>query len=326
LSLLGILFSLLLGHSSNSFVVGVQGVLDGSLSETVSLAFVVGSVGSGGSDDRLDFVGVDDLGNIGVGEDGSVESVSVLLLRAESVCSEDLVQGAESGLGPDDESAEVTTGSELLEVKSGDVADVDSGDVSDSLDELSILIAVDEERSLLQLESLGSELADTRSGGLAFNDSLDIFPSTDSLEESDGILGLFDGFELVFNDAGDVGDGGESVSSGHNEGDVSGGSQSRGNSVSLLLEVDLSVPSSPGLEGSEHSSLSAHVTEGTLSGSVGTGASDSGNTSNGSTSSPGFGRMLHAGLGGDSVGLSDVLGDLIVNELDDIDSDGDREN
>jgi len=229
-------------------------------------------------------------------------------------------------LGPDDESAEVTTGSELLEVKSGDVADVDSGDVSDSLDELSILIAVDEERSLLQLESLGSELADTRSGGLAFNDSLDIFPSTDSLEESDGILGLFDGFELVFNDAGDVGDGGESVSSGHNEGDVSGGSQSRGNSVSLLLEVDLSVPSSPGLEGSEHSSLSAHVTEGTLSGSVGTGASDSGNTSNGSTSSPGFGRMLHAGLGGDSVSLSDVLGDLIVNELDDIDSDGDREN
>jgi hypothetical protein len=34
--------------------------------------------------------------------------------------------------------------------------------------------------------------------------------------------------------------------------------------VSLLGEVDLSVPLSPGLEGSEHATLAAHVTEGAL--------------------------------------------------------------
>jgi hypothetical protein len=32
--------------------------------------------------------------------------------------------------------------------------------------------------------------------------------------------------------------------------------------------------------------------------------------------------MLHTGLSEDSVTLSDVLGDLVMNELDDIESDG----
>lgn len=34
--------------------------------------------------------------------------------------------------------------------------------------------------------------------------------------------------------------------------------------MSLLVGVDLSVPSSVGLQGGEHSTLSAHVTEGSL--------------------------------------------------------------
>ena len=56
--------------------------------------------------------------------------------------------------------------------------------------------------------------------------------------------------------------------------------------MSLLVSVDLSVPSSVGLEGSEHSALSALITEGTLTGSGGTRATKSGNTSEGSTGSP----------------------------------------
>ena len=92
--------------------------------------------------------------------------------------------------------------------------------------------------------------------------------------------------------------------------------------MSLLLKVDLSVPSSPGLEGSEHSSLSAHVTEGTLARSVGTATTNSGNSGNGTTGTPGFSGVLHTGILLDSVSLSNVLGDLIVNELDNIKSDG----
>jgi len=264
LSLLGIVGGLFLSHSVNGFEVGVQVVSGSSLVEGVLLAGMGSAVGLGSSNDRLDFVGVDDLGNIRVGQDGSVESVTVLGLGAKSVCSEDLVQGLEGGFGPDDESAEVTSGSKLLEVKSGDVADIDAGNVSDGMDELDVFVGIDEEGTSSELESLGSELALSRSGGLAFSDSFDVFPGADSLEESNSILGLFNGFDLVVNNAGDVGDSRESVSSGHNEGNISGGSQSRGNGVSLLLEVDLSVPSSPGLEGREHSTLSAHVTEGTL--------------------------------------------------------------
>ena len=56
--------------------------------------------------------------------------------------------------------------------------------------------------------------------------------------------------------------------------------------MSLLVEVDLSVPSSVGLEGSEHSTLSAHVTEGTLATSASTRTTDSWDSSNSSTSSP----------------------------------------
>lgn len=96
--------------------------------------------------------------------------------------------------------------------------------------------------------------------------------------------------------------------------------------MSLLLKVDLSVPSSPGLKGSEHSTLTTHVTEGTLTGSVGTTSTNSGNSGNGSTGTPRFGRVLHTGLRINSVSLSSVLRDVSVNELDDVESDGSSEN
>lgn len=87
-------------------------------------------------------------------------------------------------------------------------------------------------------------------------------------------------------------------------------------------QVHLSVPSSPGLERSEHSSLSALVTEDSLSRSVGSRARDSRNSSDGSSSSPGLSRVLLAGFAEDSMGLSSVLVHVGVHELNDIISDG----
>ena len=83
----------------------------------------------------------------------------------------------------------------------------------------------------------------------------------------------------------------------------------------------LLLPSSPGLEGSEHSTLSGHVTEGGLTGSVSTRTRHSWNSGHGSTSTPGFGTVLHTRLGVHSVGLSGVLGKVRVHELNDIQSD-----
>ncbi len=95
--------------------------------------------------------------------------------------------------------------------------------------------------------------------------------------------------------------------------------------MSSLGEVDFSVPSSPCDSGVEHSSSSAHVTEGSLTGSVGSGSSNSGNSCDGSTSSPGLGVVHHTGILVDGVGLSSVFVQVVENEVNDIVSDGSEE-
>lgn len=322
-SLGSVVFVGLLFHSSEGGSMGVKGISGSVVGQGVLLLdSVEDSVFSLVSDGALDGIGVDDLGNIGVSQDGSVEVISALFLSSKSVASEDVVEGLESRFSPDDESTEVTTGGELSEVKSVDVGDFNTGDVSDGSDEGGVFIVVDEKGTSSESVSSVSELTLTSSDGSGVGDSFNIFVGTESLQESNNVSGLFNTFDLVINDQRKVGDVVDSVTSGENEGSDSGGSQSGGNGVSLLLDVDLSVPSSPGLQGSEHSTLSTRVGEGTLSGSAGTGTTDSGNSGDGSTGTPGDGGVLHTGGGADSVSLSGVLGDLVVDELDDIKSDG----
>jgi hypothetical protein len=313
----------LLFHSSEGGSVGVQGILGSEVSQGVLLLDGVEDlVLSLGSDDGLDGIGVDDLGNIGVSQDSSVEVISALFLASDSVRTEDLVEGLEGSFSPDDESTEVTTGSQLSEVKSVDVGDFNTGDVSDSSDEGGVFIVVDEKRTSSEIVSSVSELTLTSSDGLGGSNSFNIFESTESLQEGNDVSGLFNTFDLVINDQRKVGDVVNSVTSGEDKGSDSGGSQSGGNGVSLLLDVDLSVPSSPGLQGSEHSTLSTRVGESTLSSSGSTRTTDSGNSGNGSTGTPRDSGVLHTGGGGNSMSLSGVLGDLVMNELDDIKSDG----
>jgi hypothetical protein len=313
----------LLFHSSEGGSVGVKGVLGGVVGQGVLLLDAVKSlVGSLVSDDGLDGIGVDDLGNIGVSQDGSVEVISALFLTSDSVRAEDLVEGLEGSFSPDDESTEVTTGSQLSEVKSVDVGDFNTGDVSDSSDEGGVFIVVDEKGTSSEIVSSVSELTLTSSDGLGGGDSFNIFESTESLQEGNDVSGLFNTFDLVIDDQRKVGDVVNSVTSGEDEGSDGGGSQSGGNGVSLLLDVNLSVPSSPGLQGSEHSTLSTRVGEGTLSSSGSTRTRDSGNSGNGSTGTPRDSGVLHTGGDGNSMSLSGVLGDLVVDELDDIESDG----
>ena len=88
--------------------------------------------------------------------------------------------------------------------------------------------------------------------------------------------------------------------------------------MSLLVGVNLSVPLPPGSKRSEHASLSAHVTESSLSSSGGTRARDSRNTSDSTSSTPRLSRV-HVSLEvEDSMSLSSVLGHVGVAEGDDI--------
>lgn len=92
--------------------------------------------------------------------------------------------------------------------------------------------------------------------------------------------------------------------------------------MSSHSEVDLSVPSSVSDHWESHSSLSDHVSESGLSVSSGSRARDSGDSGNSSSGSPGLGRVSHACVSVDSVGLSGVLGEVVVDVLDDILSQG----
>jgi len=270
LSLLSVGFVGFLFHSGNVVSVGVDGIHNVLVGVGVDL-LLVGLLGLLlVSDGSLDFIRVDDSGDVGVGDDSLVEVISTLFTSGGVEGTEDLVQGLEGVFSEDEESSQMTTGSELLKVKSVDIADVDTGDVSDTLDEVGVFVGIDEKRTSSGLDSVISELALTGSGGSVVDDSFNIFISTNSLQESNDFLSLFKTFDLVVNNEGEMGDLGNLVTSSKNEGSDSGSSQSGGNGVSLLLEVDLSMPSSPGLKGSEHSTLSTHVTEGTLTRSVGT--------------------------------------------------------
>jgi len=199
------------------------------------------------SDSALDGIGVDDLSDIGVGKDGSVEMVSSLALGSVSVATEEFIKGLEGRFSPDDESSEVTTGSELLKVKSVDVGDFNTGEVSNSSEEGDVFVAVNKEGTSSESVSLVSHLTLTSSDGLGVGNSFNIFVGTDSLQESNGILSLFDTFDLVIDNQRKHGDVLDSVTSGEDKRSDGGSSKSSGNGVSLLLDVDLSVESSPGL-------------------------------------------------------------------------------
>lgn len=108
------------------------------------------------------------------------------------------------------------------------------------------------------------------------------------------------------------------VSSGKDQWKNGSGRNSRSKSVSLESEVDLSMPSSVGLEWEGHSTLSTHVSEGSLSISGGTRSLDSWYSGNSSTSSPRLSRVLHTSVSVDTMGLSGVSGDIVMDVLDNI--------
>jgi len=263
--LLGLLSSLD-GKSAGSLGVGVkslheglvlQGVLSGgSLHDGVVLDVVKLS---------LDLVRVDDSSEIGAGHHASVKLVATLLDGLLSVGTEDLVEGLEGVSGEDDEATEVTTGSELEQVKSVDIANINTGEVTGGSLEVGVLVTVDDKGTLSHLETGVSLLVGTSTHGLGGTNSLQVLGSTNALKGvEEGLCGVN---VKGVDDKGELGNLVDVMTSSQNEGSNSGGSEGGGDGVSLLVDVDTSVPLSPYLEGSEHATLTAHVTEGSLTGS-----------------------------------------------------------
>lgn len=283
--LLAFFFADLKGLSGNG-VVGVQPVGELLVLEWVLLLALDVFVVFDWFDDGLDFVGVDDSADIGVAQAGSVEGVVGFLNTMFAVGTEDLVQRLEGRFGPDDQTAEGASWSELLKVESVNVVDFNSWDVSDGLEELDVLVGVDEEWATTDSVSSVSDLATTSAESLGFSDSFDVLVETEGLEEVDDLLGLLEGFNLIVKDEWKLADLINTVTTGEDQWGLEGGGEGGGNSVTFLGHVDLTVPSSPGLQWGEHATLSALITEGTLSGTGGTGTTNSWNTCDGTTWMP----------------------------------------
>jgi hypothetical protein len=270
----------------------------------------------------LNGIRVDDSGEIHHGHAVAVKLVAGLLNTAFTVGTENLVEALESISSVDNEATEVTSGSELEQVKAVNIAGVDTGQVLGSALNLVVLITVDDKGTTGVGETRSSHLTSTATVMLqgGFSEGSGGTNSFERLKESLGSVNV----EAV-NNKGQFGDGVNVVSTGKHEGSASRGSQSGGNGVTLLVGVHLAVPLAPCAEGSEHATLTALITESSLSGTVSTGTTNTGNTGNSATSTPGFSGVLMTLGHNDTMGLTLVLGHVHVAELNDIVTDGSGE-
>jgi len=267
------------------------------------------------TDNTLDFIGVDDTSNVSVGDHGAGDGVSLLGSRSLGKGSEDTVKRLKSTLGPDDETSNMTTGGKIKEVEAVDGGKLYTGEVAEGLLDGSLLL-VHNEGSTAHGESAVTHLTLSSADLLGVLGVIDIVGSTKSLEKLVGILGLGNVLDVAGDDEGELRDVVNLVSTSHHKGGESGGSKGRSNGMTTLSSVDLSVPSSPGLGGGEHATLSAHVTEGGLSGAGCSSSRNTRNTSNGTTSTPRLSRVLVTSHLLNSVSLSAVLGHVLVGDAD----------
>jgi len=277
-----------------------------------------------GSDDGLDLLGVDDLGEIGVGHGGAGEMISLLVLGRGLEGAEVLSAGLHGRLGPDHHAADVTTGGELQQVQGVDVDNIETGDVSGGLDD-TVIVVVDDQRSTGGGVLLATGLALAGADLAVLQDTLEVSLQAESLQHGVDFLGLGHGLDGGVNNERKLRDVLDSVTTGHDERGDSGRSNARRNGMTTLVHIDLTVPLAPDLSGAEHGTTTAHVTEGTLSGTVGTATRGTRNTGNSATSTPRRGGGLVTGVGGDGVGLTGVLLHQLVDEGDLVMTDGGHE-
>jgi len=276
---------------------------------------------AGGADDRLDLSAVDEAGDVRVADLGGGEDVVLLVEGLLVEGAEDIVEEGEGTLGPDDEATEVTTRGELEEVQAADVDELNTGKVAESLDDTLVLVVDNKRTTALAVAAVPElALASTELAGVGNLD--DIGVGLEGLEEGDGLLGLGEGLDVGGDNEGNLLDLLDAVTTGEDEGGEGRGGKGRDNSEAALVLVNLDVPLAPGLGGSEHASTTAHVTEGSLSGTVGSSSSNTGDTGDGATGTPRLSAGLVTGLLAHSVSLALVLGDALVDLLDNIEPDG----
>jgi hypothetical protein len=189
------LAQLLLGESSRVRVEAEHDLLVAQRVLLLHNGTLGASLALGSAQHGLDFRGVDQAGQIGVGNEVLGQDVVLLESSGGGGAAVDLVKGLEGGGGPDDEATEVATGGELEEVQGEDGRGLNTGDVAESTDKLLAvnLGVVDDEGTTALAEAAVPQLTLTGAHLLGLLDLDEFGASTDSLEQGNGGLGLGNG-------------------------------------------------------------------------------------------------------------------------------------
>jgi len=228
----------------------------------------------------LDFISLKDSLEISIGHDWSWHGESLLVVGAV-----DSIEGLEGGGGPDAESTNVSTWGEFEQVEFVNWEEGDTWDISESEGQTIILGIDDQWASLLNASSVShfTTSGTESSGGF---DTFNISPGVGLTKNTDGILGLGQSLNRVFDNQWEFWNLFDSVTLGHGQRWESSGGDGGDGGITSLSDIDLSEPSSPGLVWVEHTTTSAHVTESGSTRSGGTTTTDTWDTSNGTTGTP----------------------------------------
>lgn len=278
----------------------------------------------GGAQDGLDFGRVDDATQVSVGHPVSRESVTALELSFFGEGSVDGFELFESTLSPDAETTQMTTRSQLEQVQSRNAGKFNTGNVTESSDNTAVFLVNDQGSTALTVATV-AHLTLTSADGVAGLDTFNVSNGSNLTQNFESSASLADTFHGRRDDQGEFGNLFDAVTTSHHQTRQSRGSQSRNDSEAALVDVDLAMPSAPDLGGSEHATTTAHVTESTLTRATSTTTTDTGNTGNSATSTPAFSRGLMTGVFADSVSLTSVLGNVGVDEGDQVRANGSRE-
>jgi hypothetical protein len=250
-------------HTASCLGIWVEFEESSQVAERVLLEWGTGLVVLWWVDNALHFITVDETGKIWVTHDVTGQLVATLDFRSSLSRAKDLVELLESRLRPDAEATEVSTWGQLQEVEAVDRGDVNTRDVTEGTGDATIG-TIDDEWSLALDITTVAHLTLTTAEVARSRHSVDVSLGTNILQNVSGLLGLGDSLSGVRDDEGDLWDGFNAVTAGHDEGWEGRGSEGRDDGITLLVDVDFAVPLAPCLGWGEHVTATDHVTESSL--------------------------------------------------------------
>lgn len=310
----------------NDGVVWVEFEHGGTVAKRISFQDVFHWVLFGGVDNGLNFVRIDHTGQIGVGHDVLGYFEPTFNLGRGGVGTKNGIQFFESGFGPDQKSADVTSWGKRKKVQTFDVARVDTGDVAESFGQTLVLRVNDKRTFALDVTTV----AHFTFAGSQFFRTVDvgkIVVQSQGTQKFEGFFGALKGLDFVGHDDRDFLDLGDTVTTCHDKCRDRRGGKSGSDGVSSLRDGNFTVPAAPDTSGGKHATTTAHITKGTGTGRVGSSSRDTRNTGDGTSSTPRSRRVIHTSIFDETVtvGLTFVFTNIGVDKVDDVGANGGRE-